>query len=1171
MKKIYLTSLAGLLLITATHCKPSTTYTKGIGLYPGDSSQDYAPDLIIDSKTHRNVAKGRTVRHSSSYDYNLTAQLVTDGIISDTPPTYINVSTQMGDLKKREREWLFDGKIDSRYPVPGNDVFVQLDFYGKVPAFTEMHLKGILSHNPSGVNAYSISFYGSEDGLKWKLLKKEQGSRLPGKVLRRNRKEFAFTCPVKDPGIYTFYKIVCQAPGVTEWAFAEWEFLLNGKPVNILPSADFVSAWMSEGTGNEWLVVDLGARAAIDSVVLHWLNKAIEGSLEFSDNGTQWSTAAVLSEEINPIETIRFKHPVQGRYLKLVMDKPLDNKRYVLSEIQAFGTGGPVPVPKERALPAGNRLPLNGGDWQLQRSSLVQETGFVVSRKGYQGNKDWHTATVPATVLTSFVNTGSVPNPNYADNQLHISESFFHSDFWYRTTFFLPEDFNKQELFLHFEGINWKAVVFLNGKRIGFMDGPFKPSKIKITKETIPGTTNILAIRVIKNRHFGAVKEQNAQSPDQNGGILGADNPTFHASIGWDWIPTIRGRNIGIWNNVYITTSGAVSLEDPFVETYLPLPDTTHADVYLQATLKNHKNVYVSGMWEGSYGSASFRKEVTLAPEEIRIVYDTIQLKNPKLWWPNGYGKPHLYPVNMQFVMERSISDSLSFHSGVRRMDYTMEDNVLSMYINGRRFIGRGGNWGFPEANLNYREREYDVAVSYHADMNFTMIRNWVGQTGHDAFYEACNKHGIMVWQDFWLANPWDGPAPNNNRMFMSNARSLVQRIRNHPCIAIYAGRNEGYPPPFLDSALRQTVADLHPDITYISHSSADGVSGEGPYRALPAADYFGLPGQKTMHTERGMPNMMNYKSLQRTIPAEYLWPINDMWGMHDFCLEGAQSAATFIERLERAFGPAPDARTFTKYAQWINYDGYRALFESRSAYRKGLLLWMSHPAWPSMVWQTYDYYFDPTAAYFASKKASEPLHIQWNSLSNKVEIVNLHAGNRERLMASVRVLDTEGAVHWRKDTLVDCPEDTTLSCCSVSFPETLSDVHFIQLSLTEDGKKVSENFYWRGKEEGNLKALLDLPHTQPEVHTKVKRRKEKWTITVRLRNTSSVPCLMLHVQVVGKKSKEQMLPALYSDNFFSLMPGEKKKITITVKNEDTRGEKPTILIDGFNISTGRK
>lgn len=144
-----------------------------------------------------------------------------------------------------------------------------------------MHLKGIASHLPSGTGAYIIAFYGSQDGLEWKLLKKEQDLRIPGKVLSRNRKEFVFTCPVKDPGRYAFYKIVCKAPGVTEWAFAEWEFLMNNKPVDVLPSADFVSAWMSEGTDSEWLMVDFGAQVAVDSVVLHWLNKAIEGVWNF--------------------------------------------------------------------------------------------------------------------------------------------------------------------------------------------------------------------------------------------------------------------------------------------------------------------------------------------------------------------------------------------------------------------------------------------------------------------------------------------------------------------------------------------------------------------------------------------------------------------------------------------------------------------------------------------------------------------------------------------------------------------------------------------------------------------------------------------------------------------------------------------------------------------------
>ena len=182
------------------------------------------------------------------------------------------------------------------------------------------------------------------------------------------------------------------------------------------------------------------------------------------------------------------------------------------------------------------------------------------------------------------------------------------------------------------------------------------------------------------------------------------------------------------------------------------------------------------------------------------------------------------------------------------------------------RFIGRGGNWGFGESNLNYRGREYDIAVAYHADMNFTMMRNWVGQIGDKELYEACDRHGIMIWQDFWLANPSDGPDPYDPEMFIANAEDYVKRFRNHASIGIYCGRNEGFPPEQIDKALRRIVKEDHPGLHYISSSADEVVSGHGPYRALPVKEYFSLKnGSDKFHSERGMPNVMNYESLVRT------------------------------------------------------------------------------------------------------------------------------------------------------------------------------------------------------------------------------------------------------------------------------------------------------------------
>jgi len=1187
-------SLLVLLVFVMAGCESDTIFMKKPGNYPGDPAQDFAPVLTADAESHRNIALNRITIHSSSYDYNLTGHLVTDGIKSDTAPSWINVSNHAGDLEKREKEWFFDGKPDSKYRMRGEDVFIQLELSGRVPVATSMELTGSLTYDRAKAANYQVSCYASMDGQAWTLIRKEQGWGFPGTEKPNPYAQwanmpkpapsqgpqpsftFSFTPPAperdirlsyqfNEPVQYRFYKVAFHVPGAGQWAFSDWNFYRKSELVTITPSIDFTSAWMSAGTGNEWLMVDFGASSDLDSVILYWINKAVAGTLEISDDNINWKVAAQLPGTENSVDTIVLDPPVRSRYLKVNMEAPANGERYILSELEAYGTGALRAVPKPRELPKGNRLTLNGGDWRLQRMSLVPEKGFVISRKEYTGTETWPVATVPGTVLSSYLNIGALPDPNFGDNQLQISESFFRSNFCYRTEFFVPVDFKQEELFLHFDGINWVAVVYLNGIRIGRISGAFTRAKFNVTKEIIPGASIVLAVVLADNRNYGAVKEQNAVSPDQNGGILGADNPTFHASIGWDWIPTIRGRNMGIWNDVFLTTTGPVSVEDPFVQTFLPLPDTTQAAISIEATLTNHRDEFILGNLEGSYGDVPFKLEVGLEAGEIRTVSAEISLDNPKLWWPKGYGAPNLYPVHMAFNIDGTVSDSLSFLSGVRQVDFDENNGILSLYINGRRFIGRGGNWGFSESNLNYRGREYDIAVAYHADMNFTMIRNWVGQTGDDEFYEACDRYGIMVWQDFWLANPWDGPDPANTRMFMQNANDLVRRIRNHPCIALYVGRNEGFPPKELDNALREMIPQLHPGIHYISHSSAGVVSGGGPYRALPVRDYYLLYGKDRMHSERGMPNVMNYESILQTIPQEHLWPHNDMWGLHDFCLEGAQGAASFMEMVEKAFGPAENAEQFSQYAQWINYDGYRGIFEGRSEFRRGMLLWMSHPAWPSMVWQTYDYFFDPTAAYFGCKKASEPLHIQWNPVYQTIEVVNLHAGAREGLRAHAQIINTDGSVQWEKDTLVNSQEDSTVKCFRLEFPQTLSDVHFIKLTLYGNDRILSENFYWRGLEEGNLKALHNLAKVKLRTITKYKKVGDQWKLTTTLVNSSETPCLMVRLKVTGKKSGERILPVFFSDNYVSLMPGETRTITMSLKQQDTRGEKPCVVISGFN------
>lgn len=623
-----------------------------------------------------------------------------------------------------------------------------------------------------------------------------------------------------------------------------------------------------------------------------------------------------------------------------------------------------------------------------------------------------------------------------------------------------------------------------------------------------------------------------------------------------------------------LVSTGNVTVSDPLVESVFPLPDTTSVRLTAHAFVKNHSDKEVQGVLEGSIGTLRFAQEVTLkAGEEKEILFTPerfgqLNMEHPRLWWPNGYGEPYLYDAAFTFKTDGKLSDSLSYKTGIRQMTFNEDKGILNMYINGRRFVGRGGNWGFSESNLNYRGREYDAAVAYHADMNMNILRNWVGMIGDEELYEACDRHGIMIWQDFWLANPADGPDPYYPDLFITNAEDYVRRIRSHASIGIYCGRNEGFPPERIDKALRSIVRDEHPGLHYIPSSADEVVSGHGPYRMLPAKTYFTLPaGNDKFHSERGMPNVMTYEGFCRTYSEEGIWPQSDEWGMHDYTLQGAQGAASFNEIIAEGYGKPQSAREFTELAQWVNYDGHRSLFESRSKNRMGLLMWMSHPCWPSMVWQTYDYYLEPTAAYFAIKKASEPLHIQWNPATDEVEVVNYSAGTHSHLTARVQILNMDASVAWEKETTVDSREDTTEKCIKLEFPETLSEVYFIKLWLLEDGKILSDNFYHASRKGINYQALKQLPEVTLDCQAKMAQDKEgNWTATVTLTNPTSTPALMTRINVVGDKDGDQFLPILYEDNYFALLPGEQKEVSVRWKDVDTRGNSPVIRITGYNV-----
>ena len=328
----------------------------------------------------------------------------------------------------------------------------------------------------------------------------------------------------------------------------------------------------------------------------------------------------------------------------------------------------------------------------------------------------------------------------------------------------------------------------------------------------------------------------------------------------------------------------------------------------------------------------------------------------------------------------------------------------------------------------------------------------------------------------------------------------------------------------------------------------------------------FKIRTHRKLHSEMGMPNIPSIESMKKMLPEDKYWPVNDVWGLHDFCIHSAQGASGFMNAVNR-YGKASDLQDFCKKAQMVNMENHKAMFESFvGAHSNGMLMWMSQSAWPSTVWQTYDYYLEQTAGYYGCKKALEPLHILWDSQLDKVKVANNTRQGYKNLIAEVRIYNMDGTLMLRDSVRLDSGSDTVTDCMSIVYPKKLSPVHFIKLELKDGNKIIADNFYWRGNE---YQEYSDLSNMLPaDLQYSLYREKSggKVFLTVDIKNAGKNIALMTRLKVLRDRSKERVLPVYYSDNYFSLLPGESKQVILEFNAKDLQGENPVLGIEGWNL-----
>ena len=843
-------------------------------------------------------------------------------------------------------------------------------------------------------------------------------------------------------------------------------------------------------------------------------------------------------------------------------------------------------------------------DWQLQSSCEVKATGAQIATVGFEAGA-WHHTDIPSTVVAALVADKTYPDPFFGTNlrsfpgmyksnkilwanQEMAKDSPFRCSWWYRTEFTLPADYEKQTAWLNFLGINYRANIWLNGQKVADAQdvaGAYRTFEFKVSRFLRPGKANALAVEVF--------------APHQD-----------DLEITWvDWNPTPPDKMMGIWRGVFLTKSGEVSVRNAFVASKLGA-DYKTAALTASADLRNVSNHAVKGMLRVEIGDMQISLPVRLAPAETKVVrlepanFPQLNLANPRLWWPYQMGEPNLYKAKISFEVGGQVSDSASVSFGIREVTSELTESGARLFkVNGKKVLIRGAAWA-NDMLLRWSLERLDADLQYVRDMGLNTIR-LEGHLDRDEFFEKTDRLGILVMPGWSCCDAWErwkDWKEEQHAVAAASLKSQIRRLRNHPSVFVWLYGSDGPPPADVERMYLGILKNLewpNPSISSASQhpttvTGKSGVKMTGPYDFVPPVYWLtdqkagGAHGYNT-ETSPG-PAIPPRESLEKFIPKEQLWPIGDTWNFH----AGGERFTTidvFTEGLTRRYGKAANLDDFLRKAQAITYDGERAMFEAyaRNKYKStGVIQWMLNNAWPSTIWHLYDYYLVPAGGYFGTKKACELLHVQYSYDDDSVAVINSTYEAQKGMKASAKIYNLDAKEMASQEATLDLGPDSSTKAFDLPKVEGLTVTYFVRLQLHDaGGKLVSDNFYWLStkpdvldwahkkdtvytpqKEFGDLTGLNSLPQVKLEVSVANKQEAGKGTTHVQVRNPSASVAFMVHLRVTRGKSGEDVVPILWEDNYFSLLPGKKREVSASYDVRALGGAAAVLEIDGFNIAS---
>jgi exo-1,4-beta-D-glucosaminidase len=832
--------------------------------------------------------------------------------------------------------------------------------------------------------------------------------------------------------------------------------------------------------------------------------------------------------------------------------------------------------------------------WFVRSSAEAQEGGAVVSAPGLD-LAGWYPTSVPATVLAALLKNGEYPNPFVGKNLEGIPGGRFENSWWYRREFDLPAQKGLDGARLEFDGINYRADIWLNGRQIASKDqifGSFRTFEVDITATVKPGP-NVLAVEVF---------------PPQPGEF------TFGFV---DWNPKPPDQNMGLWRPVTLRLSGPVSIERPFVTSAVNLDTLAEAELTVTAEALNRTKQAVTGVLRAELEGSVLSQEVKLDPGERRTVifssqqFPELKIQEPRLWWPHHLGAPNLYILRLRFQTGRLISDEESVTFGIREVaDYINEQGHRGFLVNGQKVLVRGGGW-VDDLFMVEEPRVLEAKVKYTRHMNLNTIRLEGFWGSGPELYNLCDRYGVLLmagWSCQWewenyLGKPVDdfGGVATAEDMDLV-ARSFQDQVvlwRNHPSVLVWMLGSDKLPRPELERTYNQILDAYDPSRPAVmsakglrSETSGDtGVKMNGPYDYVPPIYWFEDTkngGAFGFNTETGPgPQPPPLESLEKMLPEDRLWPINETWDYH--CARGEfNTLDRYNEAMVRRYGKAKGLADFVRKAQVANYEAMRAMFEAFAAHRPvttGVIQWMLNAAWPKLYWQLYDYYLMPNGAFYGAKKASRPVHVLYHPGNDGIYVINDRLGPLSGAKVQVRVFNLQSREIFKEVKDVELGPNSVAQIFRLPPIEGLAPVYFLDLKLADNaGGLVAENFYWLStkkdvmnypatewfvtpiKEFADLTALDTLPQVTLSALSAFEQAGVEQQVRVSLQNPGDTIAFFINLSVVGRQSGRAVLPIYWEDNYFSLLPGESKTVSATFSPADLRGEEPVLRVEGWNV-----